>query len=156
MAVCLAIYVTLMFLATHVKLKEMHLPHEELPVDKAVHFTMYLGLGFLAGAGLALSRRMSQVGRIVSWPLLVLVVILAGWAFFDELTQPMFGRTFEWLDWSADVVGIVAGLGCFQLVLNAARRRMPTVWVVSKAKHDAAEHHRKLRETIEGLAVHSI
>jgi VanZ family protein len=152
----IVIYLALMFAATHFKFRNVRLPHEELPIDKVIHFAMYLLLGFLAGAAVGLSRRASNRRGSVPWMHVLLLVILFGWAFFDELTQPMFGRTFEWFDWLSDLLGIVAGVGCFRLVLNVIRRRMPTVWVVSKSQHDVAEHRRKLRETIEGLAVHSI
>jgi VanZ family protein len=153
----LAIYLGLMFLATHVKLHDMRLPHEDLPLDKLVHFGMYSGLGFLAGAAVGLSRRVTGLTRAkMPLALLLVTLALAGWGLMDELTQPIFGRTFEWLDLLADVCGVIVGLGCFQLVLHLIRRKLPTVWVVSKSQHDLAKHRRVLRETIEGLAVHSL
>jgi VanZ family protein len=156
LAMMIGVYLTLMFVATHIKFRNVHLPHEELPIDKVIHFGMYLVLGFLARAAVGLSRRASNHRGAVRWMHILLLVILFGWALLDELTQPMFGRTFEWFDWLSDILGILAGVACFQLLLNVIRRRMPTVWVVSKSQHDVAEHRRKLRETIEGLAVHSI
>jgi VanZ family protein len=153
----LGTYLLLMFLATHLKLRDLRLPEQELPLDKLVHFAMYALLGFLAGAAVGLSRRVSALSGAKTPVVLVLVVIaLAAWGFVDELTQPMFGRTFEWLDLLADVCGIIVGLGCFQLALRLIRRKIPTVWVVSKSQHDLVRHRRVLRETIEGLAVHSL
>jgi hypothetical protein len=41
----------------------------------------------------------------------------------DELTQPWFDRSAEWLDWLADVAGIGLGLVLGKLWLQYRRRR---------------------------------
>jgi VanZ family protein len=43
------------------------------------------------------------------------------YAVFDETTQPMFSRVFDWLDLAADTAGVLLGLG----LIVVARRVWP-------------------------------
>jgi len=42
---------------------------------------------------------------------LVLGAALAAWAVVDEITQPLFARAAEPLDWVCDCLGLAAGIG---------------------------------------------
>lgn len=60
------------------------------------------------------------------WPVVqrrLLLAAGAGLAFavFDETTQPMFSRVFDWLDLAADALGVLLGVG----LIAAARRVWP-------------------------------
>src|SRR3954462_7967186 len=96
-----------------------HIPHPP-PIgpqvsDKLIHFLAY---GLLSGL-LFLTLWMWRPG----WrylPLVVLGMIIA-YAAFDELTQPIFGRDCEFLDWVADssaAVVAVSVLGVARLLMN--------------------------------------
>ncbi len=86
-----------------------HLPPLESPVpfmirDKLMHFVGFTVLGILTiwrttGGGARLVPRM-----VVGWYL-----ALVAYALFDEATQELVGRTFEWADWVADCGGAAAG-----------------------------------------------
>ena len=89
---------TLVF-ATHYP-KPESLVGGKLPPDKLMHFVAYGLLGGLAAATLVAHGR-RDVGT-----LLRLVVVLAIAAIFDELTQPLFGRNAEVLDWVYDCIGL--------------------------------------------------
>lgn len=76
-----------------------------LPLDRAAHFLLYLGLGW--GSGRAL-RRTGQGGVLPT-----VAVLAAGMLFAaaDEAHQGwLVGRTPSVADWVADVVGLGAGL----------------------------------------------
>jgi VanZ family protein len=73
--------------------------------DKWIHFFAYAGLGGLMT--LAAGWR-SQAGLRL-WHLALIAVSLAAFGGFDELTQPLAGRDADWLDWFADVGGVIAG-----------------------------------------------
>jgi VanZ family protein len=85
-----------------------HWPSEKMPdtsfilyIDKVVHFCLFTVLGFL------LSYRV-QAGSYIKQFATVLA-ILAIYAAFDELTQPLVGRSTELLDWIADILGASVG-----------------------------------------------
>lgn len=51
----------------------------------------------------------------ITWPrlrglALMVVLVLAVWAAADEITQPMFGRSADVLDWRADMIGVIAAV----------------------------------------------
>lgn len=50
-----------------------------------------------------------------------LSLILAGYGGAIELIQPHVGRSGEWADWFADLIGIVLGVASGLLVRNALR-----------------------------------
>ncbi len=76
--------------------------------DRAAHFLAYFGLAVLA---FGLCRVAAKPHRVAPW-----LIGLAAFGAVDELTQPWFGRTAEWLDWTADLGGLTTGLlavGCW-------------------------------------------
>lgn len=88
--------------ATHYP-KPESLLGRSLPPDKLMHLVAYGLLGGLAAAVLV------AYGRSDARSLVRMVVALAIAAIFDELTQPLFGRNAEPLDWVCDCVGLAAG-----------------------------------------------
>lgn len=101
----------------------MHTPRERLPevhvsnLDKAAHITGYLLLGLLGGAA---ARRNGVVIRgawYARW-----FAIYAAYAAFDELTQPMFHRSADVLDWAADMIGVTVALGVVYIDASRGRR----------------------------------
>lgn len=76
------------------------LPHS----DKPVHFGLYFVLGWLVWY-----RRSAQAIELVS------VALLAA---ADEATQPWLGRTADFADWCADMLGVTAALGMLRLVFS--------------------------------------
>ena len=95
----LAVYWVACFLSTHI-------PATDLPatlppgVDKLVHIALFSGLGFLFF--LTQDRLRGAGVRFV-------VGCLLASGLFDESTQPLTGRAFEFLDIVADGVGALVG-----------------------------------------------
>ena len=126
-AVAVAIYVGLCFVATHAPVHNVPTPDwRMIPFDKVAHFSMYALMAFLMS--LMLSMRTLYVEQTASrtWlhSLLVLGVV-AVYGIFDETTQPAFGRTFDWLDWAADLVGASCGIIAFLLMRRLLRYWWP-------------------------------
>ncbi len=91
------------FAVTHTPPSAM--PRGRYPIDTLLHFTGY----FLLGAATiwrkgprAGARRASKLARVYA--------CLLAYALFDELTQELVGRSFEWSDFFADAAGAVAGI----------------------------------------------
>ena len=79
--------------------------------DKAFHFFGYMGLMFLVllTATEPLEKtdpnlRAKTARRVVTWSTVVILYAIA-----DELTQPMFGRSCDMIDFIADAMGISIG-----------------------------------------------
>lgn len=76
-----------------------------LPLDLAVHAVLYAGLGWLVADAL---RRTGRWGRLALFTSLAVGLAFAA---ADELHQHWIpGRVPELADWTADVVGLAAGL----------------------------------------------
>lgn len=87
------------------------------PSDKTLHFLAYAVLAMFAVA-----TRLTVAGG--SWRgIAVLAVALACFAGIDELTQPLFRRDAEPLDWVFDCVGILLGVAAM-VPLEAVVRRL--------------------------------
>ncbi|MEZ6064706.1 MAG: VanZ family protein [Planctomycetaceae bacterium] len=98
----LAAWWGLIFLLTHIPIPSTGGPS---PVpDKLIHFIMYGGLGVLLPAWKGWDRPIHW--REVGGLLLVIIV----YAVVDELLQIPVGRTAEWLDGVADLLGGATGL----------------------------------------------
>lgn len=89
--------------ATHLPPSEM--PKESLVNDKVIHFVVFGVLGLLAAWRLAADRRLLTFRGLAAWCL-----ALVAYGLLDEMTQPLVGRTFEWLDWAADAAGASFGM----------------------------------------------
>lgn len=92
-------YAATLVFATHYP-KPESLVGGKLPPDKLMHFVAYGLLGGLAAATLL------AYGRSDARSLARMIVVLAVAAIFDELTQPLFGRNAEVLDWVYDCIGL--------------------------------------------------
>jgi VanZ family protein len=110
----LTVYWALLFVGTHIPRLPTILP---LPSDKVMHAGAITMLSFLFA--LAWSLR-----RPFGWrQFLAVLAILAVYAAFDEVTQPLMQRTADPLDWIADVAGALGGLASF-FCARAIWRRM--------------------------------
>ncbi len=88
-----------------------HLPPKDVPdlgpnhLDKVVHFLAYAGLAFL------LSTWLFTCNWSTARTAAVVLTILVTYAVADELLQIGVGRTADFWDWVADVLGSGLGLG---------------------------------------------
>ncbi|MBL9122930.1 MAG: VanZ family protein [Planctomycetaceae bacterium] len=102
-----------------------HWPKIELPVisnirlDKVGHFGGYSVLAFLLAMLVAIywrgGLRLTRRDAVGVW----LVIAVGG--ILDEWTQPYFGRSFEWGDYAADLLGGLCGLAIAAAVLSYRR-----------------------------------
>lgn len=91
-----------------------HWPRISIPAgtDQSFHSVGYLGLGILAANRLWWRRSLTWSSAL-GW-----FLALAGWAAFDEFSQPWFGRHADLHDWYADLRGLAVGLGLCWLVAS--------------------------------------
>ncbi|HTN77123.1 MAG TPA: VanZ family protein, partial [Pirellulaceae bacterium] len=72
--------------------------------DKIAHFVAYAGLAFLLTSAVLVTQPFR-------WRLLIYVLlVIAVYGAFDELTQIPVGRTADIQDWIADCVGATIGM----------------------------------------------
>ena len=116
---CLAIYWPVFVYIFHVPL-EPRPPGDKLPLDKVVHFGAYAVLGFLLAWVVWpwWQQRVQRSYRQLAYVLLVALMIHGA---IDEVTQPLTGRNFEWLDLVADAIGGAAGIATFAWLAKVGR-----------------------------------
>ncbi|HET6879798.1 MAG TPA: VanZ family protein [Pirellulales bacterium] len=88
-------------------------PHRSEPqhFDKVVHFSLYAALAVLALRSLTLAARWaSPIARCTG-----IFAAVVAFGLFDEATQPITGRDFDWFDWLADGLGALAGVACYEM-----------------------------------------
>ena len=73
------------------------IPH----LDKAVHFLLYGGQGWLVARALRTRRPLSLLGALIG---------VAAFGALDEWHQQFFARDPEMLDWMADTLGASVGI----------------------------------------------
>lgn len=73
-----------------------------MSTEKLMHFGGYAVLSFLTTT---LVRMWRPQGHYLFATILALTIV----AGLDELTQPLTLRNAEWLDWFADIAGVIAG-----------------------------------------------
>ena len=110
-----AAYTCILLYATHHP-RPAELVGPDAPGDKSLHLIAYTLLGGVVAA--AFASRGGWGWRAAA----ALFVPLALFAAADELTQPLFGRFADSVDWAFDELGLVAGIG---LVTVAARLLAP-------------------------------
>lgn len=95
----------LILVSTTVPLPSRSLPSTDLPLDKAAHFGLYLGLGWTVGRSLVLSGTRGLGARTAAW--------VGGLLFAaaDEAHQALVPTRVTSLgDWMADAAGVTVGL----------------------------------------------
>jgi VanZ family protein len=115
LAVATGVYTAILLFATHHP-KPGDLVGELIHRDKMLHVSAYGLLGLLVAATIAVA------GRFSSWTVAVAIVSLLAFAAVDEVTQPLFGRSTEMLDWACDSAGIAAGFTAVAAAWAAVRR----------------------------------
>jgi VanZ family protein len=102
-SVATGLYAAVLVAATHYP-KPERLFGGGVPPDKLLHFLAYGVLAVLATAA-------SLARAPLTWTkAAVLAGGMAVFAMLDEITQPMFSRSAEPLDWVYDCIGIVIGI----------------------------------------------
>ena len=102
----------------HVFIEEQQVPEsrERDGEDaKALHFLAYAALAVLAAGTIALARRWTAALAAG------LGAALATFAMVDELTQPLFTRAAEPLDWIFDCIGIGLGIAAVAAAVAGVR-----------------------------------
>lgn len=107
-------YTLVLVWATHYPKPERFLGPNP-PSDKTLHFLAYGALAVLAAGTIALARRWTVV-RAAG-----LGAALAAFAMVDELTQPLFARDAELLDWICDCIGIGLGIAAVAVAVVGVR-----------------------------------
>jgi VanZ family protein len=115
LAILAAAYAAALVAATHIPRPE-RLVGRFGHADKALHFVAYLLLAaFVTAAVRAAGWR--------SWRVAIGVALgLAAFGVADELTQPLFGRRAELLDWAADCAGIALGMAIVAIASSGSGR----------------------------------
>jgi VanZ family protein len=113
LAAATGVYACVLVFMTHYP-KPEELLGRNPPSDKTLHFLAYGVLAGLAAATLATTARGLPRG---------IARLAAGLAVFgaiDEVTQPLFSRAADPLDWVYDCIGITAGLAIVAACTAAA------------------------------------
>lgn len=84
--------------------------------DKLLHQSAYAGLAFLVTLNVWWRKRLR------ARHFMILFIALAAFGGLDELTQPPFNRTADWLDWFADMAGTAIGLMLAAIVCRYLER----------------------------------
>ncbi len=100
--VVLVVYWLTLITATHIP--RVPEPLGFRPSDKVVHLLAYAVLGALVGMAWSLRWVLGWRAALGLW------VLLAVHGALDEVTQPIFGRHADTLDWYADMLGAALGL----------------------------------------------
>ena len=118
-----ALYSLVLVFTTHYphpeELLDLLLSRREQPSDKSLHLMAYGVLGLLAAATLRAHGRLNPRNAIL------LAAGLAAAAVVDEITQPLFNRHSDPIDWACDCIGILAGIVVVASIADAAARRRP-------------------------------
>lgn len=85
--------------------------------DKLLHFIGYLGLAT------PLIWLLAALGHTRPWRIALTLGILLAYGVFDELTQPLVGRSADVLDWLCDAAGIAASVALWEVIF--AIRQLP-------------------------------
>jgi VanZ family protein len=103
LAVMAVAYAVTLVLATHYPKPEQLLGRYG-HADKLLHFVAYFLLAVFVAAAVWGAGRWSRRAA------LIVAIALAAFGAVDEMTQPLFGRTADMLDWAADCAGIAVGI----------------------------------------------
>jgi VanZ family protein len=110
-----AAWAALILIATTVPLTDIALRATVPWLDKLVHGTLYLVLGWLVGAALCATGRRSVGARASA------LLALSVFALLDEVHQRWLpGRVASLDDWAADVIGATIGLAVGMILWKCA------------------------------------
>lgn len=112
-----------LFVGTHLPVTQVHIKGN----DKLLHYAAYSGLALL----LTLVLNWRAKGGLRLGHCLLVIFGLAVFGGFDELTQPWVNRQADWLDWFADLAGIVTGT-----LIGAALSRLGCSKEIAEPIHD--------------------
>jgi hypothetical protein len=113
--IVLAAYVVALLISTHLP----HLPDVLLTLgeyDKWIHGGMYAGLAIVIAWNWSLHRQLGWR----QWA--AVLALCAAFGLFDEVTQILVGRTCDFFDWLADMLGTSIGLTTFVVAATLYRR----------------------------------
>jgi len=105
------------FVATHVPAKE--LPGFRVG-DKVLHVVGFLGLGAVFLLALVAHGKSRRRRVWMGFPVLLL------YAAFDEITQPLVGRTAALTDWLSDAAGAALAIAAVETVLAMGKKSRRT------------------------------
>jgi len=114
-AAVLIIYWAALFIATHIPMApgKLHIPY----ADKVMHFVAYTGLALLAAIILRTPTWRRSTRYLMLWSM------IAAYGALDELCQMMVpGRSAEFADWGADLLGAATGILLFILLRKMAHQ----------------------------------
>jgi len=114
LAALTAAYTMVLVWATHYPKPEQFLGANP-PSDKTLHLLAYGALALLAAGTIALAGRWTAARGAG------LGAALAAFAVVDELTQPLFARDAEPLDWVFDCLGIGIGIAAVAMAVAGVR-----------------------------------
>jgi len=97
------------FLATHTPTERLP---SRLPGDVTMHLVGYLALSSVVLLTL-IAYGLSRPRRIIA-----ILIIMAAYAAFDEITQPLVQRYAAWQDWMADMGGTLAAVILVELAFS--------------------------------------
>lgn len=113
----LFVYWLALFASTHLPPPPPVLSVDNL--DKLMHLVAYAGLAFLLVVVYAGRRPVTAIQYAQ------LLAVVAIYGIVDEVLQTFVGRTCDFWDWAADVIGAAVGLTAFHL-LTYRRRQAKT------------------------------
>lgn len=128
---CVALSATaVVILALLVPINESFIPDilktaDDLWFDKLVHMSLFAVLtGLYCCVFLPFCRTAVRTFEYLTrWRFFLIVASVTVLAVGTEFLQPLFGRTFDYLDMAVDVLAIIPGFGVF-IVLNDVRQKL--------------------------------
>lgn len=128
---CVALSATaVVILALLVPINESFVPDilkaaDDLWFDKLIHMSLFAVLtGLYCCVFLPFCRTAVRTFEYLTrWRFFLIVGSITVLAVVTEFLQPLFGRTFDYLDMAVDVLAIIPGFGVF-IVLNDIRQKL--------------------------------
>ncbi|MCR9199981.1 MAG: hypothetical protein NXI04_15200 [Planctomycetaceae bacterium] len=128
---CVALSATaVVILALLVPINESFIPEilktaDDLWFDKLVHMSLFAVLtGLYCCVFLPFCRTAVRTFEYLTrWRFFLIVASITLLAVVTEFLQPLFGRTFDYLDMAVDILAIIPGFGVF-IVFNDVRQKL--------------------------------
>ncbi len=115
----LAVYWLILFILT--SLPTTKLPNTKIN-DKIEHYLAFAVLAVFLSLAFHFQRKISILFKR---PFLATIILIAGYGLLDEVHQYFIpGRYCDMLDWVADVLGGLAGLGIVLLIKRFSKERV--------------------------------